>query len=80
MRGAALVFPVGTDEPAGAKIAGLHPCGPLMGIAANCCLQGCSHMSFVGINADAAVGPDLDTLAECIREGFGAVIALADVS
>ena len=80
MRGAAIVLPVGIDEPAGAKIAGFYPFGPLMGTAANCCLPGYNHMSFVGINADAAAVPDLDTLAESIREGFGAVIALADIS
>lgn len=75
-----MVIPVGTDDPAGAQIAGLYPCGPLMGTAANCCLQGCSHMSFAGIKADAPAVPDLDTLAECIRESFGAVIAIADFS
>lgn len=80
MRGAAIVLPVGTDEPASAKIARLSPFGPLTGTAANCCLLGYDHKSFVGINADAAPIPDLDTLAECIREGFGAVIALADIS
>ena len=37
-------------------------------------------MSFVGIKADAAAVPALDTLAKYIREGFGAVIALADIS
>jgi diacylglycerol O-acyltransferase len=64
VRGAATVLPVGTDEPAGAKIARLSPFGPLTGTAANCCLLGHDHKSFVGINADAAAVPDLDTLAD----------------
>ncbi len=65
---------------AGAKIVGLYPFGPLMGTAASCALVGYNHRAFVGINADAAAVPDLDMLAACIREGFDAVIALADVS
>ena len=65
---------------AGAKVVGLYPFGPLMGTAANCALVGYNHRAFVGINADAAAVPDLDMLAGCIREGFDAVIALADVS
>ncbi|MGO9286888.1 MAG: wax ester/triacylglycerol synthase domain-containing protein [Mycobacterium sp.] len=64
---------------AGAKIVALYPFGPLMGTAANCCLLGYDHKAFVGINADAAAVPDLDTLTGCIREGFDAVAALADV-
>ena len=65
---------------AGAKILGLYPFGPLMGTAANCALVGYNHRAFVGINADAAAVPDLGMLAGCIREGFDAVIALADIS
>ena len=57
----------------------VYPFGPLMGTAANCCLVGYDHGAFVGINADAAAVPDLDMLAGCIREGFDAVIAIADV-
>ena len=64
---------------AGAKVVALYPFGPLMGTAANCCLVGYDHGAFVGINADAAAVPDLDVLAGCIREGFDAVIAIADV-
>ena len=56
----------------------VYPFGPLMGTAANCCLVGYDHGAFVGINADAAAVPDLDMLAGCIREGFDAVIAIAD--
>jgi diacylglycerol O-acyltransferase / wax synthase len=63
-----------------AKIVGLYPFGPLMGTAASCALVGYNHRAFVGINADAAAVPDLDILAGCLREGFEAVIALADVS
>jgi WS/DGAT/MGAT family acyltransferase len=65
---------------AGAKIVALYPFGPLMGTAANCCLLGYNRGAFVGINADAAAVPDLDMLVGCIREGFDAVIALADVN
>ena len=65
---------------AGAKIVGLYPFAPLLGTAANCALVGYNHRAFVGINADAAAVPDLDMLAGCIREGFDAVMALADVS
>jgi diacylglycerol O-acyltransferase len=65
---------------AGAKVVGLYPFGPLMGTAANCMLLGYNHKAFVGINADAAAVPDLDMLAGCIREGFDAILALADVS
>lgn len=64
---------------AGAKVVALYPFGPLMGTAANCCLVGYDHGAFVGINADAAAVPDLDLLAGCIREGFDAVVAIADV-
>ena len=64
---------------AGAKVVALYPFGPLMGTAANCCLLGYDHRAYVGINADAAAVPDLDMLAGCIREGFDALIALADV-
>ena len=39
---------------------------------------GDDHGAFVGINADAAAVPDLDMLAGCIREGFDAVVAIAD--
>jgi hypothetical protein len=42
-------------------------------------MLGYDHRAFVGINADAAAVPDLDTLIACIREGFDAVAALADV-
>ena len=63
---------------AGAKVVALYPFGPLMGTAANCCLLGYDHRAYVGINADAAAVPDLDMLAGCIREGFDAVIAIAD--
>ena len=64
---------------AGAKIVGLYPFGPLLGTAASCALV-VTPPGTVGINADAAAVPDLDMLAGCIREGFDAVIALADVS
>jgi diacylglycerol O-acyltransferase len=65
---------------AGAKVVAIYPFGPLMGTAANCSLLGYDNKAFVGINVDAAAVPDLDMLAECIREGFDAVIALGDVS
>jgi diacylglycerol O-acyltransferase / wax synthase len=65
---------------AGAKIVGLYPFAPLLGTAANCALVGYNHRAFVGINADAAAVQDPDMLAGCIREGFEAVIALADTS
>ena len=65
---------------AGAKVVALYPFGPLMGTAANCSLLGYDHKAFVGINVDAAAVPDLDMLAGCIREGFDAVIAIADAS
>ena len=63
---------------AGAKVVAIYPFGPLMGTAANCSLLGYDHKAFVGINVDAAAVPDLDMLARCIREGFDAVMALAD--
>ena len=65
---------------AGAKVVGLYPFGPLMGTAANCSLVGYDHQAFVGINADAAAVPDVHSLASCIREGFDAVLSLADRS
>ena len=65
---------------AGAKVVAIYPFGPLMGTAVNCSLLGYDHKAFVGINVDAAAVPDLDMLASCIREGFDAVIAVADVS
>jgi diacylglycerol O-acyltransferase len=65
---------------AGAKVVGLYPFGPLMGTAANCSLVGYDHQAFVGINADAAAVPDVHSLAACIREGFDAVLSLADRS
>ena len=53
----------------------------LMGTAANCTLAGLRPQGIRReINADAAAVPDLDMLAGCIREGFDAVIALADIS
>ncbi len=83
----AIAIPVSTGDTAGdhnvylagAKIVALYPFGPLMGTTADCCLLGYDQGAFVGINADAAAVPDPDTLTECIREGFDAVAALADV-
>lgn len=77
---AAISVPAGDETIylAGGEVIGLYPFGPLVGVAANCTLVGYRHKAFVGINVDAAAVPDLDMLAGCIREGFDAVIALAD--
>ena len=65
---------------AGAKVVALFPFGPPIGTAANFTLLGYDHKALVGINVDAAAVPDLDMLVGCIREGFDAVIAIADAS
>ena len=63
---------------AGAKVLSIFPFGPPMGTAVNITLVGYHHKALVGINVDAAAIPDLGTFVACIREGFDAVIALAD--
>jgi WS/DGAT/MGAT family acyltransferase len=61
---------------AGAKVTRMYPFGPLLGTAAMIALVSHNGMCCVGANLDAAAVTDPDLFADCLREGFGEVLAL----
>jgi WS/DGAT/MGAT family acyltransferase len=62
---------------AGAPVEAIYPFGPSSGTAANATLFSYRAGAALTLNADPASVPDPDTLAECMREGFDEVLALA---
>ena len=62
----------------GAEMLAMYGFGPAMGTAVNIALVSYRDNACIGFNADAAAVPDVDVLVECVRQGFDAVLALAE--
>ena len=59
---------------AGARVTGYYPFGPTLGSALNVTLMSYAGTCSIGINADTAAVPDLDTLVRCLHKGFDEVL------
>jgi WS/DGAT/MGAT family acyltransferase len=62
----------------GQRVVRFFPFGPTAGSAVNITLMSYDGTCCMGANMDAAAIPDPDVLAQCLREGFDEVCALAD--
>jgi diacylglycerol O-acyltransferase len=62
---------------AGAKVTAYCAFGPTMGCSANLTLLSYAGACHIGVNLDSSAVPDAGDFAECLREGFGEVVALA---
>jgi diacylglycerol O-acyltransferase / wax synthase len=62
----------------GAEMLAMYGFGPGMGTAANVTLLSYRDTAFIGFNVDGAAVPDADVLVDCVRQGFDAVLALAE--
>jgi hypothetical protein len=62
---------------AGAEIEGMYPLGPRPGVAAMIAMITYNGRCCVGVNADPDVVADPEELADCLRDGFAEVIAVA---
>ena len=61
----------------GSEMLALYGFGPAMGTAANITLLSYRDTAFIGFNVDTAAVPDVDVLVDCVRQGFDAVLDLA---
>ncbi len=61
----------------GAEMLAMYGFGPTFGTAADITLVSYRGTAFIGFNVDSAAVPDVETLVDCTREGFDAVLALA---
>ena len=71
----------GVDIPlyfGGAEMLGMYGFGPAIGTSANTALVSYRDTAFIGFNVDASAVPDVDVLVDCVRQGFDAVLALAE--
>jgi diacylglycerol O-acyltransferase / wax synthase len=62
---------------AGARVTRMYPFGPAPGSAVMVTMISHNGMCCIGITADAAAIPDIDSFTDCIRTGFDEVLALA---
>lgn len=62
----------------GQRVVRFFPFGPTAGSAVNITLMSYDGTCCIGANMDAAAIPDPDVLAQCLRDGFDEVCALAD--
>lgn len=65
---------------AGAKVTAYCAFGPTMGCSANLTLLSYAGACHIGVNLDSSAIPDAGVFSECLREGFGEVIALVPSS
>jgi diacylglycerol O-acyltransferase len=63
---------------AGAEVLGYYPFGPTIGSAVNLTLLSYRGNCCVGVTVDTGAVPDADVLADCLREGFDEVMAVAE--
>jgi hypothetical protein len=71
----------GVDIPlyfGGAEMLAMYGFGPAIGTSANTALVSYRDTAFIGFNVDASAVPDVDVLVDCVRQGFDAVLALAE--
>ncbi|WP_280235997.1 WS/DGAT domain-containing protein [Nocardia cyriacigeorgica] len=61
---------------AGARIDRMYAFSPTLGTAFNVTMTSHAGTCYVGINADTAAVPDVDTLTACLAEGFRTVLNL----
>ncbi|MDE1673902.1 wax ester/triacylglycerol synthase domain-containing protein [Nocardia gipuzkoensis] len=61
---------------AGARIDRMYAFAPTIGTALNVTLTSHAGTCYVGINADTAAIPDMETLTECLTAGFATVLGL----
>ncbi|MGY2012073.1 wax ester/triacylglycerol synthase domain-containing protein [Nocardia gipuzkoensis] len=62
---------------AGARIDRMYAFAPTIGTAVNVTLTSHAGTCYIGINADTAAIPDLETLTECLTAGFATVLGLS---
>jgi diacylglycerol O-acyltransferase / wax synthase len=62
---------------AGAEVTAYCAFGPTMGCSANLTLLSYAGACHIGVNLDSNAVPDTGDFAECLREGFDEVVALA---
>lgn len=65
---------------AGAKVLMQYAFGPTIGAAVNVTLVSYVDTCALGINVDAGAIPDIEVFRDCLRAGFGEVLALSDPS